>query len=96
MYILSLDSNWPYHIYLDINKPPIKLFSPNFPAKYPSMLDQQVVLSSKKDQIIIIEWEAFLMEAEKNCSYDRVVITEVNLYYMCVMFWFTFQILGRG
>ena len=86
MYILSLDSNWPYHIYLDINKPPIKLFSPNFPAKYPSMLDQKVVLSSKKDQIIIIEWEDFLMEAETNCSYDRVVITEVNMYYMCVMF----------
>mgnify|MGYP001196841023 FL=1 len=41
------------------------------------MLDQKVVLSTKKDQILIIEWEVFLMEAEQNCSYDRVVITEV-------------------
>ena len=71
------DSHWPSHIYLNITKPPVKLFSPNFPAKYPSMLDKNVVISTEKDQIIIIEWDAFSIEAEKNCSYDKVVITEL-------------------
>lgn len=93
--VLLADSEWPSHIYLDIGKPPVKLLSPYFPAKYPSMLDQNVVISSKKDQIIIIEWTAFSIEAEKNCSYDRVVITEVVSYkYRSSLFIF-FSIIGR-
>ena len=98
--VLLADSDWPSHIYLDIGKPPVKLLSPYFPAKYPSMLDQNVVISSKKDQIIIIEWTAFSIEEEKNCSYDRVIITEevsieIN-YFPTIKIIYNFSIIGRG
>ena len=64
------------------------------------MLDQNVVISSKKDQIIIIEWTAFSIEEEKNCSYDRVIITEeVSIeitYFPTMKIIYNFSIIGRG
>ena len=54
----------------------INLTSPNYPDMYPSMLSSSVNISTEPGNILVIEWLQFHLEQDKNCSFDKLIISE--------------------
>ena len=64
-------------IVLNETTPEVSLVSPGYPSRYPNSIHLQTEITSSVPQSnIVIEWTDFQLEAEGNCSFDRVTIAE--------------------
>ena len=83
-----LFSVWPSVIVLNETTPEVSLVSPGYPSRYPNSIHLETEITSSVPQSnIVIEWTDFQMEAEGNCSFDRVTITEnVSRNYLTFRF----------
>ena len=62
---------------LSENNREVVLVSPGYPSRYQNSLAVQTEVTSLVPRSnIVIEWIDFQVEAEGNCSFDRVTITE--------------------
>ena len=58
------------------------LVSPHYPEAYPNIQIRETNITTNEDSIIVVEWEDFEIEFEKNCSFDKVIIVEeVCIYF---------------
>ena len=68
---------WSDKIYLGPDHPSFHLKSPLYPHLYPNMQSIWTSIISPAGSFLIIEFDFFDVEEEKNCSYDRLIITEM-------------------
>ena len=83
-----LSSVWPSVIVLNETTPEVSLVSPGYPSRYPNSIHLETEITSSVPQSnIVIEWTDFQVEAEGNCSFDRVTIAEnVSRNYLTFRF----------